>query len=60
MTPAQSQALDRAIPLAFAILWSTGYIGAKLGAPYPESFTFLTLRFALVFVLLLLAALFLT
>lgn len=36
----------RLAPLAFAVLWSTGYIGAKLGTPYVEPFTFLTLRFA--------------
>ena len=52
MSPAALQNLLRAAPVVFAVLWSTGYIGAKLGAPYAEPFTFLTLRFALVFVLL--------
>lgn len=33
-------------PTAFVLLWSTGYIGAKLGMPYAEPFTFLALRFA--------------
>lgn len=47
----------RLAPLAFALLWSTGYIGAKLGTPYVEPFTFLTLRFALAFCLLGLIAL---
>ena len=52
MTPAQLQAVLRVAPVVFATLWSTGYIGAKLGKPYAEPFTFLTLRFALVLVLL--------
>ncbi len=30
------------------ILWSTGFIGAKLGLPYADPFTFLALRYALV------------
>lgn len=33
-------------PGLFVILWSTGFIGAKLGLPYVEPFTFLCLRFA--------------
>jgi drug/metabolite transporter (DMT)-like permease len=37
----------------FVLLWSTGFIGAKLGLPYAEPATFLTLRFALVLALLL-------
>jgi len=32
----------------FVVLWSTGFIGAKLGLPYAEPMTFLGLRFALV------------
>ncbi|MDP6588591.1 MAG: DMT family transporter [Alphaproteobacteria bacterium] len=35
-----------AMPALFVLLWSTGFIGAKLGLPYAESMTFLTLRFA--------------
>lgn len=31
----------------FVLLWSTGFIGAKLGLPYAEPLTFLALRFAL-------------
>ena len=30
------------------LLWSTGFIGARLGMPYAEPFSFLALRFALV------------
>ena len=46
-----------ALPILFVLLWSTGFIGAKLGAPYAEPFTFLALRFgivALVFALVVL------
>jgi drug/metabolite transporter (DMT)-like permease len=40
-------------PALFVLLWSTGFIGAKLGVPYAEPFTFLSLRFAIVLVLML-------
>jgi drug/metabolite transporter (DMT)-like permease len=42
-----------AYPALFVVLWSTGFIGAKLGLPYAEPATFLVLRFALVLLLLL-------
>jgi drug/metabolite transporter (DMT)-like permease len=42
-----------AFPGVFVILWSTGFIAAKLGLPYAEPATFLTLRFALVVAILL-------
>ena len=32
----------------FVVLWSTGFIGAKLGLPHAEPMTFLVLRFGLV------------
>lgn len=35
------------LPALFVVLWSTGFIGSKLGAPYSEPFTFLGIRFAL-------------
>jgi drug/metabolite transporter (DMT)-like permease len=41
-----------ATPTIFVILWSTGFIGAKLGLPYCEPLTFLTLRMAVVVTLL--------
>ena len=44
-------------PAVFVLLWSTGFIGAKLGLPYAEPFTFLALRYALVSVVLLAALL---
>jgi len=45
--------LLRAVPLIFVILWSTGFIGAKLGLPYAEPFTFLTVRMAITLAILL-------
>jgi len=35
------------MPILFVFLWSTGFIGAKLGLPYVEPMTFLFLRFAI-------------
>jgi drug/metabolite transporter (DMT)-like permease len=45
-----------AIGALFVLLWSTGFIGAKLGLPYAEPLTFLALRMALVVVLLVVVA----
>jgi drug/metabolite transporter (DMT)-like permease len=42
----------RLAPALFVLLWSTGFIAAKLGAPYAEPFTFLSLRFTLVLLLM--------
>ena len=42
--------------LLFVLLWSTGFIGAKLGLPYAEPLTFLTLRMGCVVALLLVVA----
>ncbi|HXH02343.1 MAG TPA: DMT family transporter [Candidatus Competibacteraceae bacterium] len=44
-------------PALFVVLWSTGFIGAKLGLPHAEPFTFLTLRFIIATALLLVFAL---
>ena len=41
------------LPGMFVLLWSTGFIGAKLGLPYAEPMTFLALRFAIAGSLLL-------
>lgn len=46
--PASGLLVEWAIPSTFVLLWSTGYIGSKFGAPYAEPFTFLTLRFVAV------------
>lgn len=40
------------IAALFVALWSTGFLGAKLGLPYIEAMTFLTVRFGIVAVLL--------
>ncbi len=40
------------IPWLFVLLWSSGFIGSKLGVPYAEPFTFLTLRYCIVLVIL--------
>jgi drug/metabolite transporter (DMT)-like permease len=45
------------LPGVFVLLWSTGFIGAKLGLPYAEPMTFLALRFAIAGGLLLLVVL---
>ncbi len=46
-----------AAPALFVLLWSTGFIGGKLGLPYAEPFTFLALRFGIAAALLATAAL---
>lgn len=46
-----------AVPAMFMVLWSTGFIGARLGLPHAGPLTVLTLRYALAAVLLVLVAL---
>ncbi|WEX10109.1 DMT family transporter [Chelativorans sp. AA-79] len=46
--------LAKAAPALFVVLWSTGFIGARYAMPWAEPFTFLWVRFALSFALLLL------
>jgi drug/metabolite transporter (DMT)-like permease len=45
------------IPALFVVLWSTGFIGARLGLPHAEPFTFLSLRYVLAAGLLVLVSL---
>lgn len=45
------------VPALFVVLWSTGFIGARLGLPHAGPLTFLALRYGLAAVLLLLVAL---
>jgi drug/metabolite transporter (DMT)-like permease len=45
--------LQRAAPVLFVLLWSTGFVGAKLGLPYAGPMTFLAVRFLAVAVLTL-------
>jgi drug/metabolite transporter (DMT)-like permease len=40
------------VPALFVLLWSTGFLAARLGLPYTGPFTFLLLRFVLVVALL--------
>ncbi|MCW9034247.1 MAG: DMT family transporter [Rhodospirillales bacterium] len=46
-----------AMPGVFVLLWSTGFIGAKLGLPYAEPFTFLLIRYSILSVILVIASL---
>lgn len=39
-------------PALFVVLWSTGFIGGKLGLPYAEPLTFLLIRFIIVLLIL--------
>jgi len=52
-----SSRYDRALPWLFVLLWSTGFIGARLGLPHSEPLTFLLLRYAAVIGLMTLVAL---
>lgn len=44
--------LTRIFPAIFVLLWSTGFIGARMGMPYAEPVSFLSLRFILAIALL--------
>lgn len=39
-------------PFLFVLLWSSGFIGSKLGVPYAEPFTFMSIRYAIVLLVL--------
>lgn len=43
----------RSTPALFVFLWSTGFVGAKLGLPHAQPATFLSLRFVFVLALML-------
>ena len=45
------------VPALFVVLWSTGFIGARLGLPHAGPLTFLTLRYGLAAALLVAVAL---
>ncbi len=45
--------MTRYFPALFVVLWSTGFIGARLGMPHAEPMSFLSVRFVLVIFLLL-------
>ena len=48
--------LAKSAPVIFTLLWSTGFVGAKYILPYAEPFVFLTIRYALAALILLLIA----
>lgn len=52
MTPSQT----RVFPILFVLLWSTGFIGARLGLPHIEPLTFLLIRYVAVLCCMLLIA----
>lgn len=62
MTPGRSGAPGghglwlRLTPVLFVLLWSTGFIGARLGLPHAEALTFLSIRFMLTIAFLGVAA----
>ncbi len=45
--PASNDALIRAMPAVFVLIWSTGFIVAKYGLPYAPPLSFLAIRYAL-------------
>ena len=46
-TPSQRDALIRAMPWVFVLIWSTGFIVARFGMPHAPPLTFLSMRYAL-------------
>jgi drug/metabolite transporter (DMT)-like permease len=44
---AQRDALLRAMPIVFVLIWSTGFVVARFGMPYAPPLTFLSWRYAL-------------
>ena len=51
-----SSRFSRAFPFLFVLLWSTGFIGARLGLPHTEPLTFLLLRYIAVICLMTLVS----
>jgi drug/metabolite transporter (DMT)-like permease len=47
-----SNRLTISIPILFVFIYGSGFVGAKLGLPYSEPFTFLALRFFLAAIIL--------
>lgn len=53
MNPPIASLLIRLAPAIFVLLWATGFVGAKYGTRDAEPFTFLAIRFAITFLVLL-------
>lgn len=51
-----TRAAIAAAPIFFVLLWSSGFIGARLGMPYVEPMTFLSLRMVFVVAILIIIA----
>ena len=47
MSPAAPISLQRAVPVVFVLIWSTGFVVARYGMPHAGPMFFLSLRFAL-------------
>jgi len=56
-TPASGFRHSPALPFLFVVLWSTGFIGARLGLPHAGPLTFLLIRYGAVLVLFTVIAL---
>lgn len=52
--------MKRFVPALFVLLWATGFVGAGYAMPWAEPFGFLAVRFAVAFLLLAAAALWLS
>lgn len=50
--PTPPHLLETMVPILFVPIWSTGFIGGKLGLPYAEPYTFLSIRYGLVVLLI--------
>lgn len=55
--PSASSRAAELFPWLFVLLWSTGFLGARMGLPHAEPLTFLGIRYAAVVALMLLIAL---
>jgi len=51
-----TQGFSPLVGLLFVVLWSTGFVGARLGLPHAQPLTFLLLRYALVLLCMVLMA----
>src|SRR5207245_8688223 len=47
LSASRQDALIRAMPWVFVLIWSTGFIVARFGMPHSPPFTFLAIRYAL-------------
>ena len=56
-TPARNRVAAIILPAVFVVLWSTGFVFAKLGLPHVGPFTFLEIRYVIVIALLTLLSL---